>query len=82
MIEIAPLSDKMSYDEAWLYCATLTYKNKYDWRIPADAEFTYNEEIDEESFDQSDEVRLLDVNYDADHYYSQWRVQPVRTNDA
>ncbi len=72
MIEIAPLSDfKMSYDKAWLYCATLTYKNKYDWRIPTDAEFTYNEEIDEESFDQSDEL-----------HHSHWRVQPVRTKDA
>ena len=25
---------KFSYDIAWLYCATLTQGNKYDWRIP------------------------------------------------
>lgn len=68
MIEIAPLSDKMSYDEAWLYCATLTHNNKYDWRIPTDYEFTYNDEIDEEA------VYELRPSY--------WRVQPVRTKDA
>jgi hypothetical protein len=78
MIELAPQpKERMNFDTAWLYCATLTYKNKYDWRIPTNAEVRYNEEIDEDSFDQLDEVRL--VNYDLDHYYSQWRVQPVRT---
>jgi hypothetical protein len=38
MIEFAIDSHLLSYDEAWLYCATLTYNNKYDWRIP-----TYDE---------------------------------------
>ena len=74
MIEIAPLLEhKIDYDGAWLYCATLTYNNKYDWRIPTDDEFTYNEEIDDESFDQSDDNDV-------------WRyrlrpVHPVRTNN-
>jgi hypothetical protein len=72
MIEFGPeLLRVLTYDEAWLYCATLTHNNKYDWRIPTDYEFTYNDEIDEESFDQSDEPRP-----------SHWRVQPVRTKDA
>lgn len=74
MIEIAPLLEhKMDYDGAWLYCATLTYNNKYDWRIPTDDEFTYNEEIDEQSFDQSDDGR----------YRRQLHrpVNPVRTNN-
>jgi len=29
---------KFLYDDAWLYCATLTQDNKYNWRIP-----TFNE---------------------------------------
>ena len=39
MIEKAEKSKKkFLYDDAWLYCATLTYDNKYNWRIP-----TFNE---------------------------------------
>jgi len=35
MIELAPTSKyTMTYDEAWLYCITLTYDNKHDWRMP------------------------------------------------
>ena len=35
MIEFAPDTPlQLTYDEAWLYCATLTHNNYYDWRIP------------------------------------------------
>jgi hypothetical protein len=35
LIEKAEKSKKkFLYDDAWLYCATLTQGNKYDWRIP------------------------------------------------
>jgi hypothetical protein len=34
MIEVAPKSPELGFDEAWLYCVTLTYNNKYDWHMP------------------------------------------------
>jgi hypothetical protein len=33
MIEFGPKSPALAFDEAWLYCATLTHNNKYDWRM-------------------------------------------------
>jgi len=40
MIELAPQEpERMEYDQAWLYCATLTYDNKYDWRMPTNWEW-------------------------------------------
>jgi hypothetical protein len=42
MIELAPeAKEHMNYDTAWLYCATLTRNNHYDWRLPTNKE--YNE---------------------------------------
>ena len=34
MFEQAPLVTYLSIDEAELYVMTLTYNNKYDWRLP------------------------------------------------
>jgi hypothetical protein len=35
MIEIAPMSkNKMTYDEAVLYCQFLDYNGHTDWRLP------------------------------------------------
>lgn len=34
-----PVSIPLPYDEAWLYCATLTYDNKYNWRMPSSLEY-------------------------------------------
>ena len=34
-----PVSIPLPYDEAWLYCATLTCDNKYDWRMPSSLEY-------------------------------------------
>lgn len=43
MIEIAPQAiERMNFDTAWLYCATLTYDNKYDWRLPTMYEVMYS----------------------------------------
>lgn len=43
MIETALVSiDTLPVDIAWLYCATLTYNNKYDWRFPTIYEFIYS----------------------------------------
>ena len=39
-LEYAPYSNyKTDWDGAWLYCATLTYNNRYDWRMLTNAEF-------------------------------------------
>jgi len=38
-IEIAPTTTLFTYDEAWLYCATLTHNGKYNWRIPTENEY-------------------------------------------
>ena len=41
MITRGPRSPKrLSHDEAWLYCSTLTHENKYDWRMPNRSEHT------------------------------------------
>jgi len=43
MIETAPVSiDTLPFDIAWLYCATLTYDNKNDWRFPTFGEYVYD----------------------------------------
>jgi hypothetical protein len=43
MIETAPVSiDTLPFDIAWLYCATLTYDNKKDWRLPTFGEYVYD----------------------------------------
>lgn len=35
MLDRAPLMRKVStFDEAWLFCATLDYKGFSDWRLP------------------------------------------------
>lgn len=41
MIKRGPGSPKrLCHDDAWLYCATLTHENKYDWRMPNRSEHT------------------------------------------
>ena len=41
MITRGPKSSKrLSHDEAWLYCVTLTHEHKYDWRMPTRSEHT------------------------------------------
>lgn len=39
MIEAAPMSHLMPYEEAFLYAITCTHNNKYDWRVPAASDF-------------------------------------------
>ena len=41
MIEIGPSLHKVDYDTAWLYTATLTHKDKYDWRWPTLSDFRH-----------------------------------------
>ena len=46
LIEQAPrFKQDITYDEAWLYCATLTHNNNYDWRLPTHKEYMNCEHI-------------------------------------
>jgi hypothetical protein len=36
---------KMDWDNAWLYCATCTYKDMYDWRMLTLYEFRNDPDI-------------------------------------
>ena len=40
-IELAPESEPMTYDEARMYCFTLTHDNKIGWRMPLYEEWCY-----------------------------------------
>jgi hypothetical protein len=63
---------KCSYDIAWLYCATLTYNNTYDWRIPTFTECSiYN--MDSHWFH---------LPYETYRYAGvAWYIHPVRDKD-
>lgn len=40
MIKILqPLSIRLLYDEAWMYCLTLSHDGRKDWRLPTQEEF-------------------------------------------
>lgn len=45
MIEAPRFNQDITYDEAWLYCATCTHNDKYDWRLPTYKEYMNNEYI-------------------------------------
>ena len=74
MIELAPVLDKWyTYDTAWLYCATLTHNNKYDWRLPSLDEYNDYDEIDIDCFDVTDD-ELIKAGF-------KHKICPVRTVD-
>ena len=43
MIELGPVAPRLTYDQAWLYTATLTHNNKHDWRLPTFTEASDNQ---------------------------------------
>ena len=45
MIEVAPPSNAMSYDDALLYCQFLEYDGHRDWRIPTVDEWSKTDDI-------------------------------------
>lgn len=64
MIELAPKSNKMTYDEAVLYCHFLEYDGYSDWRMPTFFEVCrfsmtgwYIERIEHTSFDYTTRVQ-------------------------
>jgi len=68
MIEIGPQTKKkMSYDDAWLYCLTLTHNGYKDWRLPKILEYS-----------SSSDFRLC--WYEGDEYAGErhWHTVPVR----
>ena len=70
MLEYAPeAKEYMEYDEAWLYCATCTYHNHYDWRLPTYKEYNQSKLIRTWYEDRPDD-KLPDRH-----------VTPVRTKD-
>jgi hypothetical protein len=70
------LEDVVAYDTAWLYCATLTHNNHYDWRLPTSDEW-YKFFRDEPT-----EVNYSRVWYQDRITPYQWFCLPVRTKDA
>ena len=74
-IEFAPvITTVMPFNQAWLYCLTLSYNGHKDWRLPTRNEYEQHIEYSEYrySFDQSD------VRNDIDETY-RLRTCPVRT---
>lgn len=70
MIEIASeIKDRVSYNEAWLYCLTLEYDGHKDWRLPSYSE--YEDHDLNNQYWYNDDV----LQYDPDEY---WTTIPVR----
>jgi len=70
MIELGYESNRMmSYDEALLYCMTLSYKGHYDWRLPVASEaiFEFAIWVDENS-----------ILFAKSHPYVKYPAIPVR----
>lgn len=45
-IEVGPrIYNRITYDEALLYCMTLSFKGYYDWRLPSDSETIFEFEV-------------------------------------
>ena len=78
MIEQAPTKRHyFTYDDAWLYCATLKYKKKYDWRVPTDDEHTYRQYKPHSRYQWYGSGGILSV-FRIDDHEPTGRVTPVR----
>lgn len=76
MLEFAPPSRRIQYDEAWLYCATCTHDNKHDWRFPTEQEIKDRLPIDPWYSDIFVDLEfLIFIN-------AKYQTIPVRTKDA
>jgi hypothetical protein len=64
MIDFAELPDyRFTYNEAFLYCITLSYNGHKDWRMPTHDEYMNCKEIASESFDDSDDPKDIKAKY-------------------
>lgn len=43
MIELGPVAPRLTYEQAWLYTATLTHDHHFDWRLPTFTEASENQ---------------------------------------
>ena len=49
-IELAPESDPMTYNDAKMYCFTLTHDNKIGWRMPVYEEWCCIPELEHDGW--------------------------------
>lgn len=61
MIEAAPFSPLMEYDDAFLYAITCTHNNKYDWRIPVPSDFSNKLNVKPRTLDQSRKIQFCPI---------------------
>ena len=61
MIEAAPFSPLMEYDDAFLYAITCTHNDKYDWRIPVPSDFSNKLAAKPRTLDQRRKVQFCPV---------------------
>lgn len=82
MIEIAPKELHLAFlwDEAWLYCITLTHDNKHDWRMPIETDATYNRCIVESWIDYDHDIPTTVGNSRINEFlkFERMLVVPVR----
>lgn len=75
MIQFAPNSVKMSYEDAVVYCLFLEYDSYKDWEVPSAVMYWLNEQIDHSSW----HINHPDVQ-ESNHQIKQFHrvVTPVR----
>jgi hypothetical protein len=61
MIEAAPFSPLMEYDDAFLYAITCTHNNKYDWRMPVAGDFSKKLTAKTRTLDQRRKIQFCPV---------------------
>ena len=59
MLELAPLSEEMTYDEALWYCLWLEHDGKTGWRLPTIAEWANTKGIPVYSWRQNEHRKLF-----------------------
>lgn len=75
MLEQAPTKRHyFTYDDAWLYCATLKYKKKYNWRMPSLDEHNNRQYKPHDDYQWYGSGGILDF----DDHEPTGRVTPVR----
>lgn len=61
MIEAAPFSPLMEYEDAFLYAITCTHNNKYDWRMPVAGDFSNNFNVKLRTTDKRRKIQYCPV---------------------
>jgi|LakMenEpi03Aug12_release.lakeMendotaPanAssembly.Ray.scaffolds.fasta_scaffold673261_2 hypothetical protein len=61
MLELAPPSEKMTYDEAIMYCFWLEHDGKKGWRMPTHEEWAKTKGIMVYTWRQNDHRTMMDT---------------------